>query len=181
MVSLLQQHLNWSAASAAGCPPICGERLSVLGEQRGGANRGAAPQHLHFLTLLLANPSWFSTWRTWTQMWAGHLSSEKKKKGLNTWVSVTILQIRQPARVKRSTCTVVASHGLQGSIASLCVAACRGWKGWSCMRHSCNYWCRWVNVFLSAVQSCVLWEKQNKTKQTKSPQKPLKTWDAEKD
>lgn len=50
-------------------------------------------------------------------------------------------------------------HGLRGSIASLCVAAGRGWKGWRCMSHYRNYWCCWINVFLSAVQSYILWKK----------------------
>lgn len=61
--------------------------------------------------------------------------------------------------MRRNTSNAAVSHCLQGSITSLCVAAGRGWKGWSCTSHCCNYWCCWMNVFLSAVQSCILREK----------------------
>lgn len=89
------------------------------------------------------------------QMWAGHLSSQKGED-LNEYLG---LSADFPARAK-STCNSVESCCLQGRIASLCAAAGRGWKGWSCMTHYPNYWCCWMNVFLSAVQSYILWEKK---------------------
>lgn len=74
------------------------------------------------------------------------------------------------SQVKRSTCNTVESHLLQGNITSLCVAA--GLEGLEFMRNYCNYWCCWMDVFLHAVQSCILWEKENNSNLL---QKPLKT------
>lgn len=95
-------------------------------------------------------------------MWAGHLSSQNPRD----WIWYHGLRDHTadfPALVKRSTCNSVRSHCLQGAIAFVCVAAGRGWKGLSCMSYYHSYWSCWMNVFLCAVQSCILWEKKNPT------------------
>lgn len=171
-MSLLQQHLIWAIAVLQGVLRAVGIVTWWINGQCKAWDQSSA---LPFPSTPSCRPQSALHGENMGSdvSWTPELTKNQRLKliPMSQWLCCRFL-----SQVKRSTCSTVESHCLQGNITSLCVAA--GLEGLELYEPLGQLLVLLDGCFPSC---CAKFYSLGKRKQLKPPQKPLKTRDVEKD